>query len=472
MALLPLGTMIGLIALFYYLFDGSLGDGYAQLAMLTSTGVAMAIALCRRYCRWKDFTSKMSETMGNTIESLMMIVLIGVLSASWMLSGAVPTMICYGISLISPSLFIVSSCVLCSIISLVTGSSWSCIATIGVALVGIGNALGIPLGWTAGAIISGAYFGDKISPLSDTTVLASSTTETPLFTHIHYMLYTTLPSIFIACAVFTIAGFTIEVNDATTRMTLDDELRQLFNITPWALLVPIITIGLIAMRLPALITLFLSSILSCLMAVVLQPSVVSAVADGTGEWQDIARGLIMTCVDGTHLEAGSEITNSIVETSGMMGMTNTLTLILCGVVLGSSLMASGMLSSMMQKAVGWAKGRIGLVSATAGTGIMLNVSTCDQYISIIMTGSIYKDSFRQKGLETRLLSRAVEDSTTVTSVLIPWNSCGATQSAVLGISTLAYAPYCVFNYISPLMTILVAALIKPTKKAEESETSE
>ncbi|MCF0197045.1 MAG: sodium:proton antiporter [Bacteroidaceae bacterium] len=458
MALVPMGVMIGLIVLFLHLYDGELGEGYAQLSMLMSAATAVAIGVWRRYCTWREFVNRMASTVGGAMESILMIMLIGVLSATWMLSGAVPTMICYGISLIDPAIFLVSSCLLCSIVSLMTGSSWSCIATIGVALAGIGEAIGAPMGWTAGAIISGAYFGDKISPLSDTTVLASSTTGTPIFKHIRYMLFTTFPSLFVACVVFVIAGLALDTNDVVARVSLDADLRALFHVTPWTLLVPVLTLGLILMRLPASITLFLSSLLSATMACILQPDVVARVGGDTGDWQAMARGVVTACVSGTHLQTGDIDIDSIVETGGMVGMTGTLTLIICGMILGAAFMASGMLESMMMRLLTWARGRTGLVTATAGTGLLLNVSTCDQFISIIMTGSIYRDCYLREGYDTCLLSRTVEDSTTVTSVLIPWNSCGATQSAVLGVSTWMYAPYCVFNYISPLMTILVAAV--------------
>ena len=413
----------------------------------------------------------LGKVMGETTESIAIVLMIGMLSASWMLCGAVPTMIYYGVEVLSPTIFLLTTCIICSVISLMTGSSWSCIATIGVALFGIGTALGVPPGWTAGAIISGAYFGDKISPLSETTVLSASTTGTPLFTHVRYMLGTTIPSLSIALIVFLVAGFGLASNSSIESLEQVQLLGDSFNISLWTLLVPIITLVMIVKKVPALITLFSSAVLAGIMAVILQPDIVARLAspllvEGQGEVSSLhsmLKGVGTAYVAGTDFKFDSDTLNDLTSTGGMTGMTNTVWLIICALCFGSSMVYSGMLQSTMSALTRVVRGRFGLVSSTVATGIGLNLTTCDQYTSIILTGSLYKDTYKREGFESKLLSRTIEDSTTITSPLIPWNSCGMTQSAVLGIATLDYLPYCVFNYVSPFMSMLVAALTRKKK---------
>lgn len=406
----------------------------------------------------------LGKVMGETTESIAIVLMIGMLSASWMLCGAVPTMIYYGVEVLSPTIFLLTTCIICSVISLMTGSSWSCIATIGVALFGIGTALNVPSGWTAGAIISGAYFGDKISPLSETTVLSASTTGTPLFTHVRYMLGTTIPSLSIALIVFLIAGFGLASGSSISNLEQVKLLGENFNINLWTLLVPIITLVMIVKKVPALITLFASAVLAGIMAVIMQPDIVARLAgEDAPSLHSLLKGIGTAYVAGTDFKFDSDMLNDLTSTGGMTGMTNTVWLIICALCFGSSMVYSGMLQSTMSALTRVVRGRFGLVSSTVATGIGLNLTTCDQYTSIILTGSLYKDTYKREGFESKLLSRTIEDSTTITSPLIPWNSCGMTQSAVLGIATLDYLPYCVFNYISPFMSILVAALARKKK---------
>lgn len=473
MGLVPLGVLLSLIGVAIYLFDGDIGNGGAQIAMILATAVSVSIAVSCKYCTWNDFVESMSHTVAETMVSIMIVLLIGMLSASWMASGAVPTMICYGTEILSPKFFLVTACLVCSCVSLMTGSSWSCIATIGVALLGIGNALEIPVGWTAGSIISGAYFGDKISPLSETTVLASSATKTLLYTHIRNMLYTTMPSLVIACVVFLIAGFALNSSTSISEhQELADRLSSIFDISPLTLIVPILTIVMIALHVPALATLFISSILSLIMALIMQPHFLEMLIGADGATlTDHVRQVVMIAMEGTSAQTGDSLVDNLVSTGGIAGMMSTIMLIMCAICFGASLLCSNMLQSMMEAFTGRlirsfnnsknpspVRTRFTMVAASTTTGIALNLSTCDQYTSIILNGTIYQKSFESVGLENKLLSRTVEDSTTVTSVIIPWNSCGVTQSAVLGVSTLTYLPYCVFNYVSPLMTLIVAAI--------------
>jgi NhaC family Na+:H+ antiporter len=337
-------------------------------------------------------------------------------------------------------------------VSLLSGSSWTTIATIGVALLGIGHVLGLSEAWTAGAIISGAYFGDKMSPLSDTTILASSATGTELFTHIRYMVFTTAPSFLITVAIFFFAGL-VNVGDTELQVgRFTEGLSQTFHISLWTLLVPLLTGVLIARRVPSLIVLFLSSIVAGAVALILQPHILTEIGGG------LVKGLAMTYYGATAVDTGDAALNELVSTGGMAGMLNTIWLILCAMCFGATMVASRMIKSLTQVIVRFVRSRVGLVSSTVGTGIFLNLTTGDQFISIVLNADIFKQAYREQGYESRLLSRSCEDSATVTSVLIPWNTCGMTQSTVLGVPTLTYLPYCFFNLISPLMSIFIAAI--------------
>lgn len=476
--LIPIISLILFIVLALYVFDGDISGGGSQLAMLFATAVSLCISIGFYRYRWDDYIKTLSRIMGETTESIAIVLMIGMLSASWMLCGAVPTMIYYGVEVLSPTIFLLTTCVICSVISLMTGSSWSCIATIGVALFGIGTALGVPSGWTAGAIISGAYFGDKISPLSETTVLSASTTGTPLFTHVRYMLGTTIPSLSIALIVFLVAGFGLASGSSISNLEQVRLLGENFNISLWTLLIPVITLVMIVKKVPALITLFTSAVLAGIMAAIMQPEITARLAATVGTvgtvgtietsetfatFATLIKGIATAYVSGTDFKFESETLNDLTSTGGMVGMSNTVWLIICALCFGSSMVYSGMLQSTMSALTRVVSGRLGLVSSTVATGIGLNLTTCDQYTSIILTGSLYKDTYQREGFESKLLSRTIEDSTTITSPLIPWNSCGMTQSAVLNIATLDYLPYCVFNYVSPFMSILVAALHRKVK---------
>lgn len=341
-----------------------------------------------------------------------------------------------------------------------TGSSWTTIATIGIALMGIGKAQGFEEGWIAGAIISGAYFGDKISPLSDTTILAASVTDTPLFRHIRYMLITTVPSLIITLVIFTVAGLSHNAGSTEHMAEFSAALAGKFHITPWLLIVPVVTGVLIARRVPSVITLFLSAALAGAFAVFFQPDLLQEISglqnsEGT---QSIFKGLMMTLYGGTSLQTSNEALTELVATRGMAGMMNTVWLIICAMCFGGAMTAGGMLGSITSVFVRFMKNTVSMVASTVCSGIFLNLATADQYISIILTGNMFRDIYEKKGYESCLLSRTTEDSVTVTSVLIPWNTCGMTQATILSVPTLVYLPYCFFNIISPLMSITIAAI--------------
>lgn len=370
-----------------------------------------------------------------------------------MVSGVVPSLIYYGVQIIHPDVFLVSSCIISAMVSVMTGSSWTTIATIGIALMGIGRAQGFDDGWIAGAIISGAYFGDKISPLSDTTVLASGSVNVPLFQHIRYMVITTLPSIVIASVVFFVVGLMFEGSDTGEIAAFSQALSGRFNITPWLLAVPVLTGIMIAKRWPPIITLFLSTLLTVVFALVFQSDVLGEIADG-----DLFKGAMQSVYGSTSIPTDSQLLTDLVATRGMAGMMGTIWLILCAMCFGGTMEAGGMVRGITQLFVRMIRGRTSLVSATACSGLMLNLAVADQYICVLLTCNMFKRIYDRQGYERRLLSRTTEDSVTVTSVLVPWNTCGMTQSTVLGVPTLTYLPYCIFNLVSPLVSICVAAL--------------
>ena len=451
-AVVPVVVLIGFLAVVITLFGSDSLSGGSQVALLMGTAVCMCISMGFYRVPWRRFEEQMKRTIGEVSVTLLILLCMGMLAGSWMISGVVPTLIYYGVQVMSPSFFLVCTCVICALVSLLSGSSWTTIATIGVALLGIGHVLGLSEAWTAGAIISGAYFGDKMSPLSDTTILASSATGTELFTHIRYMVFTTAPSFLITVAIFFFAGL-VNVGDTELQVgRFTEGLSQTFHISLWTLLVPLLTGVLIARRVPSLIVLFLSSIVAGAVALILQPHILTEIGGG------LVKGLAMTYYGATAVDTGDAALNELVSTGGMAGMLNTIWLILCAMCFGATMVASRMIESLTQVIVRFVRSRVGLVSSTVGTGIFLNLTTGDQFISIVLNADIFKQAYREQGYESRLLSRSCEDSATVTSVLIPWNTCGMTQSTVLGVPTLTYLPYCFFNLISPLMSIFIAAI--------------
>ena len=459
-AFLPILTLIVLLSVVIYLFGSDSLEGGSQIALLIGSAVCVALSMIVYRAPWNIFEKRMTQTIGDVAITLLILLAVGMLSGAWMVSGVVPTLIYYGVQIMSPQFFLVSSCVICALVSVLSGSSWTTIATIGVALLGISEALGISSAWTAGAIISGAYFGDKMSPLSDTTILASSVTRTDLFVHIRYMMYTTMPTFVVTLIIFLVAGWGNAESSGMRVSEFTEGLSSTFNISLWTLLVPLLTGVLISRRVPSVITLFGSAIMAGIMALILQPYILHQIAADASlsTYMSLAKGLAITFYGSTAIDTGNDALNSLISTGGMAGMLNTIWLILCAMCFGSVMVASGMIESLTSVLFRFVHNRFGLVSATAGTGLFLNLTTGDQFISIVLTADMYRDAFRQQGFESRLLSRTTEDVATVTSVLIPWNTCGMTQASVLGVPTMTYLPYCFFNIISPLMTLLVAAI--------------
>lgn len=467
-AAIPLLVLVVVLALVIKCFGADAIAGGSQIALLFAAAVAatLAITLCGQ--KWAVLEEAIVENIRTSASAIIILLLIGAISGTWMLSGTVPTLICYGLEVIHPKVFLGVACIICALVSLVTGSSWTTIATIGVALMGIGQAMGFSEGWIAGAIISGAYFGDKVSALSDTTVLASAASKVPLFEHIKYMLITTVPSFTIALLVFFGISFFQTPQEATQIEQISHTLHATFNISPWLLIVPLVTALLILRKLPALITLFAATVVACIAMLIFQPDIVAQIG-GEGSLSSF-RGLMIACSSTTAIDTGDAMLNDLVATRGMGGMLPTIWLILCAMCFGGVMAGSGMLAALTRLFMRFAKRTVSVVSSTIATGVFCNLTTADQYISIIITGNTFGDLYRQRGLEGRLLSRSVEDSATVTSVLIPWNSCGMTQSTVLGVATITYLPYCLFNLFSPIISIIVAAVgYKIVKKEPKDE---
>ena len=472
LSLVPILVLVALLFVTIHTFGSDALSGGSQVVLLTATAVCCLIAMGYSKVRWKAIALAMVNNISGVATALIILLIIGALSGSWMISGVVPTLIYYGMQIIHPSFFLASTCIICAIVSVMTGSSWTTIATIGIALLGIGQAQGFEDGWIAGAIISGAYFGDKISPLSDTTVLASSVTDTPLFKHIKYMMITTVPSMIITLTIFTVAGFAHEATATDQIAMYSASLKETFHISLWLLIVPVITGILIAKRIPSIITLFISATLAGIFALFFQPHLLQEISGlPVQDMQSQFKGLIMTFYGSTQVQTGNPDLNDLVSTRGMSGMMNTIWLIICAMCFGGAMTASGMLGSITSVFIRFMKRTVGLVTSTVASGLFLNICTADQYISIILTGNMFKDIYQKKGYESRLLSRTTEDAVTVTSVLIPWNTCGMTQATILGVATFTYLPYCFFNLISPLMSITVAAIGFKIKRINEKAES-
>lgn len=429
---------------------------YSSYALLAASGLGIILSILTRGLSLRGVKTGYFRSARQILPAIPILLSIALISTTWMLSGVVPLLINYGLSILNPTFFLVITCGVCGIISVLTGSSWSTIATIGVAFMGIGTVLGFNPAMTAGAIISGAYFGDKMSPLSDTTVVASSSCGVDLFEHIRYMMITTVPAMTIALTVFLILGLTTDVNGYSDSATLIDSLRKTFNLSPWLLVIPAVTGILIAMKVNTLLTLVVSSLLGLSGIIIFQPSICHEITSGCNTMADQIAAFVKVLWTDFSLSTGNDRLDELAATGGITGMLPTIELILSAMIFGAVLIGTGMLSTITGTFSRSLRKRTTLVGVTVGSGLALNSCTADQYLSLIISGNMYRNVYRRMNLEPRLLSRTIEDSVSVTSVLIPWNSCGVTQSAVLGVATLSYLPFCVFNYLCPLVSIFMA----------------
>jgi len=455
-ALFPILVLIGLLTLNVILFEDTL-SGANQIALLIAAALAGIIAY-HLGIDWLEIRAKVVSTIGSAMPSILILLLIGSLAGTWMISGVVPAMIYYGLDIISPKLFLFTAVIVSAIVSVATGSSWSTIATIGVALLGIGNAIGMSEAIVAGAIISGAYFGDKMSPLSDTTNLAPAMAGTDLFTHIRFMAFTTVPSMTITLVVFLIIGFNYDFSSTNIDVAnVKTAIEGTFNTNALLFLVPVILLSIIILKVPPLPSLFVGTILGGIFAIIFQPEIIKQIAGNVENYATASYYSVMQAMFGdVSLTTSNADVNELLSTSGMRGMLDTVWLILSAMVFGGIMESAGLLKRITQPIVKYAKSTGSLVASTVGTCIFFNTTASDQYIALVVPGRMYRKTYQEKGLKPEVLSRTLEDSGTMTSVLIPWNTCGATQSRVLGVDTWAYAPYAFFNIISPFMTILFA----------------
>lgn len=458
-SVIPIILLALLLAIVIVLKGPDALDGGSQFALILATAVATALSMLLYGVKWVDLEKNIAKNIYSSSGSILIFLFIGAIAGTWMISGVVPTLICYGLQILHPAIFLVSACLICAVVSVVTGSSWTTCATIGVALMGIGYSNGFPEWWTAGAVISGAYFGDKMSALSDTTVLAASTAKVPLFDHIRYMMYTTVPSMTIALVIYIIAGIYLYDSSVAMSSELVVALEQNFNITPWLLVIPLFTFTLIIFKVPALLTLFLSMLSASVAMLIFQPDIVAQIGGGDElNFRTAILGVMTSCCNSTSLDTGNEVLNGLVATRGMGGAMNVIWLVLTAMCFGGVMVGSGMMGAITKTLLKGVKSVTHAVAATVFSGIFLNCSTGDQFMSIILSCDLNKGSFDRLGIDRRVLSRATEDSATVVSVLIPWNTCGVVQSMVLGVPTLLFMPFCFFNLLSPLMSIIVAKL--------------
>lgn len=458
-ALIPVIFLTGLISVNVTIFGDDSLFGSNQIVLILSASVAAIVAMSLGH-KWLDLRAGIVKSIGSAMTAILILLLIGSLAGTWLLGGIVPAMIYYGLQILNPTIFLVAACVVSAIVSLATGSSWSTVATLGVALLGIGRALGIPDGVIGGAIISGAYFGDKMSPLSDTTNLAPAMAGTDLFTHIRYMAWTTIPSISITLIIFLIIGLiTYSGSEYSDINPVLNAIDNTFYITPVLFLVPALVIFLIIRKVPALPALFIGTLAGAVCALIFQPQIIEQVSQIDDRFHVAAYIAIMKSMyTNITVVTENEMVNSLLSTGGMSGMLNTVWLIISAMIFGGIMESSGLLHRITEAVIKLAHNTGSLVASTAGTCIFFNVTASDQYLSIVVPGRMFAETYRERGLKPQNLSRTLEDSGTVTSVLVPWNTCGATQATVLGVPTLTFLPYCFFNIISPFMTIIFAYL--------------
>jgi NhaC family Na+:H+ antiporter len=456
-AIFPVLILIGMLAYNVFVFGDDALSGSNQFILLMGGAVA-AIVGFRNKVSYERMIEEVAENIKSTAGAILILLMVGALAGTWLISGIIPSMIYYGLQVLNPTIFLAATLIICAVISIATGSSWTTAATVGIALIGIGEALGISLGMTAGAVLSGAYFGDKMSPMSDTTNLAPAMAGTDLFTHIRYMAYTTVPTITVTLIIFIIIGFTQDTTGQADTNALLVDIKKAFNISPWLFLVPVLVIVMIIKKTPPLIALLAGTIFGAIFALIFQPEVVSQVA-GVKEldFNSAYKGVMQAITVETSVATENKALADLFTAGGMAKMMGTIWLILCAMVFGGVMDAIGALARISRFMLNLFDSIFGLFASTVATCIGLNVTASDQYLAIVVPGKMYAKAYEEKGLAPENLSRALEDSGTVTSVLIPWNTCGAYHSGVLGVPVFDYFFYAIFNWLSPFMTLIFAA---------------
>ena len=468
-ALLPVLILVLMLAYNVYVFGDDALSGSNQFILLLGGAVA-AIVGFRNKVSYKQMIDEVAENIKSTSGALFILLMVGALAGTWLISGIIPAMIYYGLQILNPTIFLMASVIICSIISVATGSSWTTAATVGIALIGIGEALGISLGMTAGAVLSGAYFGDKLSPLSDTTNLAPAMAGGELFDHIKYMLWTTVPTITVTLLVFVIIGLNLNTTGEADIDSIITAIDASFNINGWLFIVPIVVIVLIVKKTPPLAALLIGTILAAIFALIFQPEIVMGITNAKElNFQSGYQGILKAITVNTSIPTDNEILSDLFSAKGMSGMLGTIWLILCAMFFGGIMDGIGALSRITKSLLGLAKSTFGLFASTGLSCVVLNGTASDQYLAIVVPGKMFSKAFKDKGLAPENLSRTLEDTGTVTSVLVPWNTCGAYHSGVLGVSVAEYFLYAIFNWLSPIMTLIFAALNIKIKKLVSSE---
>ncbi len=469
-AFIPIVTLIILLAINVIVFGSGATDGPNQIALVLAASVA-GIVSWRLGHSWEEIEISIVKSISSAMGAMLILLVIGSLSGAWLLSGIVPAMIYYGLKIMNPTFFLFAACIVCCIVSLATGSSWSTIATVGIALLGIGKTLGIHEGVIAGALISGAYFGDKMSPLSDTTNLAPAMAGTDLFTHIRYMVITTVPTLTITLIIFFVWGFTLDTAGVVNTDAVLTSIDNAFNLNPILFLVPALVLFMIVRKVPAIPALLVGSILGGIFAIIFQPQIIAQVSGITDDPVKSSFVAVMKSLAlSINIQTDNAMISELLSSGGMAGMLNTIWLILGAMIFGGVMESCGLLKRIVEEIIKWAHSTGSLVASTAVTSIFFNLTAGDQYMAIAVPGRMFADTYRKRGYKPELLSRTLEDAGTVTSVLVPWNTCGATQSKVLGISTWTYAPYCFFCIISPMMTVLMAYLNYKIRRLDDAPT--
>ncbi|CAM4188507.1 MULTISPECIES: Na+/H+ antiporter NhaC [Flavobacterium] len=456
-ALIPVFALIAMLGYNVYIFGDDALGGSNQFVLLLGASVAAIVGFFNKVS-YQKMIDEVAENIKSTAGAILILLMVGALAGTWLVSGIIPSMIYYGLQILSPAIFLPATLVICAVISIATGSSWTTSATVGIALIGIGGALGFPLGMIAGAVISGAYFGDKLSPMSDTTNLAPAMAGTDLFTHIKYMALTTTPTFIITLILFIILGLTVDTNGIADSSGLLLDIEKSFNITPWLFLVPVVVIGLIIKKTEPLVALLVGTLLAGIFAIIFQPEIVLMLSGGKNlNFANAYKGILNAITTDSVIPTENETLQDLFKSGGMQKMLGTIWLIVCAMVFGGIMDAIGALARISQTLLKMAKSVFGLFAATVGSCLALNITASDQYLAIVVPGKMFSKAYADKGLAPENLSRTLEDSGTVTSVLIPWNTCGAYQSGTLGVETLDYLPYAFFNILSPFMTLIFAA---------------
>lgn len=458
LALTPLLLLVILLGINVFYFGDASLDGSNQFILLIGGFLAALVGFYQKVS-YENMMEAVSNNLKSTSGSLLILLMVGALSGSWLISGIIPSMIFYGIKILNPTVFLAASVVICALISVATGSSWTTSATVGIALIGVGNAMGVPVGMTAGAIISGAYFGDKMSPLSDTTNLAPVMAGGELFSHIRYMTYTTIPSIVITLIVFIALSLGLEVNGAVETASLNAAIQERFFISPILFIVPVVVVLMIVKKTPPLIALLAGTLLGGVVALIFQPSLVASITGAHSlNFENGYKGMLTAFTSDVSISTSNEALNDLFNSGGMAGMLGTIWLIVCAMVFGGVMEAIGALNRITQSLLSLAQSTFGLFASTVASCLVINLTASDQYLAIVVPGKMFSKAYKDRGLAPENLSRTLEDSGTVTSALIPWNTCGAYHSSVLGVPVFEYFIFAVFNYISPFVTLTFAAL--------------